>query len=515
MHDDKRNYYYRQNNNSGSGRANATPQQNRESAQPGRNAGNYTRQNGSAASQRSSSGQNPARGNTPQMQARRTIKANGTQTTARRQTTSRQTSARQNTAVPRTSAMQPAGTASVSAAGNQSGGTLAWLKKTFAVDRTVLEKRDLVREQGSIDYVFLVLVLILLAFGTIMVYSASYVYSKNKYDDSYYIIFRQFIFIVVGFIGMGFATWFKPEWYKRFSVPFYIVCFFLLCLVPIIGVERNGAKRWLDLGFTDIQPSEFMKLGLVLMLAWFCDRYYERATDKSNLMRSSFFGTFVPLVITGIACLLVVIEKHLSGTIIMFMIGIIIIFASGTPLRLLIGMGAAGVVVLGIFSLVTPYTKRRIDIWLHPENDPQGAGYQTLQGLYAIGSGGLFGEGLGESYQKHMFVSQPQNDFIFTIVCEELGFIGALAVILLFVLFAWRGFIIAMKAPDTYSSLVVIGIVGKVVLQALLNIAVVTNSIPNTGISLPFFSYGGSSLCVLMVEMGIVLSISRFSKQQK
>lgn len=501
MHGDRRNYHYSQNNNNGARRAESVPLKSRAQDPRGGAPQSGHTQNGGVRRPAQSAQQSP------QMQARRTVRAG--QGTPQRVPS-------QNT-LDRSRAMQSAGAAPVPASSRtvQSGGLLHWLKKTFAVDRTVLEKRDLVREQGSIDYVFLVLVLILLAFGTIMVYSASYVYSKNKYDDSYYIIFRQFVFIVVGFIAMAFAAWFRPEWYKRFSVPFYVACFFLLCLVPIFGVERNGAKRWLDLGFTDIQPSEFMKLGLVLMLAWFCDRYYERATDRSNMVRASFFGTFIPIAITGIACLLVIIEKHLSGTIIMFAIGVIIIFASGTPLRLLVGMGAVGAAALTIFSIVTPYTKRRIDIWLHPENDPQGAGYQTLQGLYAIGSGGLFGEGLGESYQKHMFVSQPQNDFIFTIVCEELGFVGAIAVILLFVLFVWRGFIIAMKAPDTYSSLVVIGIVGKVALQALLNIAVVTNSIPNTGISLPFFSYGGSSLCVLMVEMGIVLSISRFSKQQK
>ena len=485
LHDDKRNYYNR--NNGGSRRADGSANANPRSV--GKKTGN--------AAANGTQGQR-------NMQARRTVGQNG----------SRGVNVRSNVPVRQTS-VQPTRNAAPAVRRQEENSAVAWFKKTFAVDRTVLEKRNIVREQGSIDYVFLILVLILLAFGTIMVYSASYVYSKNKYDDSYYIIFRQFIFIVAGFIGMAGATWFKPEWYKKFSLLFYVVCFFLLCLVPIIGSERNGAKRWIDLGFTDIQPSEFMKLGLVLMLAWFCDRYYERATDKSNLIRASFFGTFVPLAITAIACILVIIEKHLSGTIIMFMIGVIIIFASGTPLRLLVGMGAAGVALLGIISVVTPYTKRRIDIWLHPENDPRGAGYQTLQGLYAIGSGGLFGEGLGESYQKHLFVSQPQNDFIFTIVCEELGFIGAVAVVVLFILFAWRGFLIAMKAPDIYSSLVVIGIVGKVVLQALLNIAVVTNSIPNTGISLPFFSYGGSSLCVLMVEMGIVLSISRFSKQQK
>ena len=258
-----------------------------------------------------------------------------------------------------------------------------------------------------------------------------------------------------------------------------------------------------------------MKLGLVLVLAWYFDRYYERCVDRTNLIRSSFYGVFTPLAITALACFLVVIEKHLSGTIIMFAIGVLVIFASGSPLHLLGAGGLLGGIAFAIFSFATPYTKRRIDIWLHPELDPQDGGYQTLQGLYAIGSGGLFGEGLGNSYQKHHFVSQPQNDFIFTIVCEELGYIGALAVILLFILLIWRGVVIAMKAPDVFSTITVVGIVGKVAVQTLLNIAVVTNSIPNTGISLPFFSYGGSSLVVLMVEMGIVLSISRYSKQRK
>ncbi len=391
----------------------------------------------------------------------------------------------------------------------------AWLKRTFAVDRAVIEKRDIVREKGSIDYVFLITVIILLSFGTVMVYSASYAYSQNLYGDSYYIIFRQLMFIAAGSGVMIFTTWFRPEWYKLISPYAYGFCVLLLCLVPIIGAEHGGAKRWIDVGFTEIQPSEFMKLGLVLVLAWYFDRYYERCVERTNLIRSSFYGVFTPLVITVVACFLVIIEKHLSGTIIMFLIGVLVIFASGAPLHLLIGGGAVGGVILTIISIVTPYTKRRLDIWRHPELDPQGGGYQTLQGLYAIGSGGLFGEGLGNSYQKHHFVSQPQNDFIFTIVCEELGFIGALAAIILFVLLVWRGIVIAMKAPDIFSTITVIGIVGKVALQSLLNIAVVTNSIPNTGISLPFFSYGGSSLVVLMAEMGIVLSISRYSKQRK
>ncbi len=393
--------------------------------------------------------------------------------------------------------------------------TARWLRKTFTVDKAVIEKRDIVREKGSVDYIFLIIVLLLLAFGTIMVYSASYAYSKTYYNDSYYIIFRQFIFISVGFIGMAIVQLLPPEFYKKASLWYYAGCFLALCAVPIIGQSHGGAKRWINIGITEIQPSEFMKLGLVMLLAWYFDRYYERISDHSNLARSSFFGVFTPLIITGVTCFLVIIEKHLSGTIIMALIGVIIIFASGAPLRLLWALGGIGGVGLVIFSLVTDYTKRRIDIWFHPEKDPLDAGYQTLQGLYAIGSGGIFGSGLGNGTQKHGFVSQPQNDFIFTIVCEELGYIGALAVIILFMIFVWRGVIIAMKAPDVYSSLLVIGIVGKVALQSLLNIAVVTNSIPNTGISLPFFSYGGSSLVVLMAEMGIVLSVSRYSRQER
>jgi len=481
LHDDRRNYNFRSGGGNPANRPNPSGPQNPQRQAP----------------QRPAPQQNPQRPG----QASRPAQ---TQTVSRSQPKPQAVVRRQSGAV----AKRPA---------KQDSDFVAFWKRTFAVDPSVFEQRDLVREKGSVDYIFLILVLILLAFGTVMVYSASYAYSMQEYGDSYYIIFRQFLFIFVGFIGMIVAAFIPPEVYKRFSIAYYIVSFFLLCLVPIPGIGRvhHGARRWLSLGFVEIQPSEFMKLGLVLMLAWYFDRYYERVTDKTNLMRSSFFGSFVPLAITGVTCVLILLERHLSCTVIMFMIGIITIFASGTPLRLLLTLGAVGAGGLGIFSIVTDYTKRRIDIWLHPENDPLGAGYQTLQSLYAIGSGGIFGMGLGESRQKHMYISQPQNDFIFAVLCEELGLIGAVAVILLFILFVWRGFIIAMKAPDTFSSLTVIGIVGKVALQSLLNIAVVTNSMPNTGISLPFFSYGGSSLCVLMVEMGIVLSISRYSKQKK
>lgn len=399
-----------------------------------------------------------------------------------------------------------------------------WLKKTYKIDKDAVAERNavrlsLVREKGSIDYVFFVLVLMLLAFGTVMVYSASYAYSKTMYDDSYYIITRQFIFVAVGLVFMFIASRIPPEFLRKVSVPVFIGCFVLLCIVPIpipgFTMSHNGARRWINLGFTEIQPSEFMKLGLPMMLAWYFDRYYERIVAPAKINVRRWYGVITPLFITGMVCVLVLIEKHLSGTIIMALIGVILIFASGAPsLWMLPGMGA-GLGIVGILIAVLPHARKRFQVWLNPWLDPQNSGYQTLQGLYAIGSGGLFGEGLGNSYQKHMYVSQPQNDFIFVIVCEELGFIGAVAAILLFALLVWRGLVIAMNAPDVYSQLLVMGIIGKIAVQSVLNIAVVTNSIPNTGISLPFFSYGGSSLIVLLAEMGIVLSISRYSKHQK
>lgn len=405
------------------------------------------------------------------------------------------------------------GSAAVPAERKSKSSAVAFFKKVFRLDESEIQ-RERVFEDTGYDYVFLVIVLVLLAFGTVMVYSASYAYSNWKYGDSYYIISRQFIFVFLGLIAMLFTMRFKPETYRKYAVIVYLACFFLLCIVPIPGIGRvhGGARRWLSLGFTEIQPSEFMKTGLVLMLAWYFDRYHKRVVDHTYRGRASFFGVYVPLGIVGVTCVLMLLEKHLSGTVIMFLIGMAMIFVSGANLRPIYVLGGIGSTALVAAALILPHAKERVQYWLHPELDPQDKGYQTLQGLYAIGSGGFFGVGLGEGRQKHMFVSQPQNDFIFSIVCEELGFIGAVTVILLFMLFLWRGITIAMRAPDVFSSLVVAGIVCKVVLQTVLNIAVVTKSIPNTGISLPFFSYGGSSLCVLIAEMGIVLSISRYTR---
>lgn len=374
---------------------------------------------------------------------------------------------------------------------------------------------DVYREKGAIDRPMLVIILLLICFGSIMVFSASYAYALDEMGDSYYFIKRQIVFAIIGIFIM-FGVSFVDYRYIRMATPLYFgVSALLLVAVLVLGVAEGEAVRWIDLGPFSFQPSEIMKLGLVLMLGW----YYsltEKQVRESKFMKSSWFGTFVPLAIVAGVCVLIALEKHISGTIIMFAIGMIVIFVAGGKL-LWFGFASVGFVaaVAGIITF-TDYATKRLDIWLHPENySVQSEVWQTLQGLYAVGSGGFFGVGLGNSRQKHLFVSQPQNDFIFAIIGEELGFMGAALVIILFVVFIWRALVIAKRAPDTFSKLVATGIAAKVGIQAFLNIAVVTGTIPNTGISLPFFSYGGTALLILFLEMGVLLSISRYSYLQK
>ncbi|MGI6202831.1 MAG: FtsW/RodA/SpoVE family cell cycle protein [Eubacteriales bacterium] len=378
---------------------------------------------------------------------------------------------------------------------------------------------DIIRLRGGVDRPMLLIIILLLCFGSIMVFSSSFPNALNDYGDSYYYIKRQLGFIVIGSVGMIAAAIIDYRWIRRVTTAIYIVALILLVAVLFTGYGSSSgmAKRWLEIpGLIRFQPSELMKLALVLMIAKYMSDHEAEITDYSNFRRSSWHGFFVPFIFTVVACLLVALEFHFSGTIILFLIGMIVIFAGGARMFwFFLGGGLAAAVLIPAI-LFTDYAKLRIDTWLHPENyAANNEIWQTLQGLNAVGSGGLFGVGLGYSRQKHLFVPEPQNDFIFSIVCEELGFIGALAVILLFALFVWRGIVIALRAPDTFTSLVVIGIVGKIAIQATLNMMVVTNLIPNTGISLPFFSYGGTSLAMLMGEMGIVLCISRYSYQEK
>ena len=364
-------------------------------------------------------------------------------------------------------------------------------------------------EAGSIDLVFLILVLCLLTFGLIMLASASYVSALHKYGDSYHYIKRQLLFAVGGVaVMLALPHIFDYHALRRFALPLLAVSLLLLVLVliPGVGVEVNGARRWLNFGI-QFQPSEIAKFALILAYASYMAANYRR-------MKEVKVGILLPAIVLLMVCGLVAVETHVSGAILIFGIGVVMMFVGGVNLKWFLGIGATGLAGLAGFAFLTPYAKGRIETWLHPEADPTGAGFQTLQSLYAIGSGGLLGVGLGQSTQKHLYIPEPQNDYIFAIVCEELGFVGAMMVIVLFVLLIWRGFVIAYHAKDKFGSLLVVGIISRLAIQTILNIAVVTNSLPPTGISLPFFSYGGTSLLILLFEMCVVLSVSRYSRME-
>lgn len=371
--------------------------------------------------------------------------------------------------------------------------------------------------QGSVDMTFLLIVVALVLYGIIMAYSASSIYGVQHKGDSLYYIKRHLMFVAIAVaVTVPFVLQSRPWFWRLFGICTYGASIFLLLLVLVFGASEGEAQRWIAIGPITIQPSEIAKLGVVMMLALLMTKYQKKVMSNHRFGGNFRYGVLLPGACMGIVVLLVAAEKHISGVMIIAMIGAVVMFMGGTKMKWLLLL--AGIVALGGIALVafSSYADTRIQLWLHIDQmDPLGEAWQTLQGLYAIGSGGLFGLGLGNSRQKFGYVSEPQNDFIFTIVCEELGFFGAITVLFLFVLLVWRGFQIAAKAPDKFSALVVYGIVFKTALQAALNIAVVTNSMPNTGISLPFFSSGGTALAIQIFEMGIVLNISRFSYVEK
>lgn len=370
------------------------------------------------------------------------------------------------------------------------------------------------KSKGRGDSVFAVVVLLLAIFGTVMVFSSGYAYASVRYGDSLHFVKRQSIWLIIGLIVMAVGSYVKIEVYRKITLPLYVATIILLILVLIFGFVGNGAQRWISIGPLTIQPSEILKLTMVMMLAKYFSKY-ESLTMSESGGRRFLFGTLIPFAIMLLPIILVMLQKHLSCIIILGLLGLLIIVMSGVDLKFLGIFSAAGAAGVSYIALFTDYTKDRITVWRDPEAYKLTGGWQTLQGLMAIGSGGLFGKGLGKGQLKYCYVSEPANDMIFAILCEELGFVGALVAMILFALLIARGFKIAAGAQNTYSRLVVMGICTKVAIQTLLNIAVVTNTIPNTGISLPFFSYGGSSLVMLFFEMGIILSVSRESNLQK
>ena len=361
----------------------------------------------------------------------------------------------------------------------------------------------------GIDPTLLILILLLAAAGTVTVFSAGFPYAENRYHNGYYFIERQIVWVIVGVGVMLLSLLPSSRFWYGIAPALYFLTVLLLLSVLAVGIAGNGAQRWIAIGPLTFQPSEFAKTSLVLMLARYFSERSERALDRKNKKNAFLYGTLFPFLLIGAICILVLLQKHLSGLIILGCIGLLVMLFSGISLRYIGFFGGAAGIGVTAFACLTDYTKRRITIWLNPELYPLDGGWQTLQGLMAIGSGGFFGRGFGGSILKYSYVSEPANDMIFTVLCEETGFFGAAGVILLFSWFVFRAIRVGLRAADPFSRLVCLGIAGKIAVQVLLNLSVVTNTIPNTGISLPFFSYGGSSLVMLFFEMGILLSISR------
>lgn len=355
------------------------------------------------------------------------------------------------------------------------------------------------------DATFLIIVLILLTFGLIMLFSASYAYALYQYGNSFHFIQRQAIFAAVGIIGMLFISCIDYHVLRKFV--FWIYAGGIGLLILVFAFPRvKGARRWINLGFMTFQPSEVVKFALILLFAYLISVNYE----KMGTFRYGILPFMIPL---GLVCGLMYFEPHISGIVLMISIALVMMFVGGVKYRYYVGILV--IAILGVLAIIMfggiEYVEARLISWLDPFSDMQGDTYQTAQSLLAIGSGGFTGLGLGNSRQKYLYLPEPQNDFIFSIVCEELGFIGAMALIILFALFVVRGFIIASRAPDKFGSMLAVGLTAQIGIQAIVNIAVVTNTIPNTGISLPFFSYGGTALMMQLFQMGIVLNISRHS----
>ena len=370
----------------------------------------------------------------------------------------------------------------------------------------IKETKDKTKRAGM-DISFLALVVILLAIGVTMVLSASFARAYfdpggvTKGKATYYFI-RQFIFAALGVAAMIICSRLPVGFYKRFSMPVLIAAVILLMLVPIIGTNANGAKRWIGLGAFTIQPSEIAKIGIILAFA-------SMICARRGRMKSFRYGILPFAAILAAIVGLLVLEPHFSASIIIVAIGGVMLFLGGARLVWFIAAAVAAGGGLAVLLTMFPYASTRITTWRDPFASTSDEGYQIVQSLYSIGSGGLTGLGLGQSRQKYLYLPEEHNDFIFSVVCEELGFIGALLILTLFALLIIRGYWIALHSTDRYSFLVAAGITTLLAIQVILNVAVVTNLVPCTGISLPFFSYGGTALLMQMAEMGIVLSISR------
>ena len=447
---------------------------------------------------------------------------------------------------------------------NSRGDRIKRIQKKAAPSRRVL-----VQKVGGVDRPFLICIILLLCMGTVMVFSASYPYAKEYFDDSYRFARSQIIFALFGLgVMAAIAKFFNYRFIRRFSKIVMLVGIAMLVAVLVAGSGAKGAQRWLQIGPISLQPSEIMKFAVVLFFADYADKYANKISQKDNLyelrkpialslfilvlgvlafvfvpnkavgvifvliaagfavaimlptnmeknLPGIYYGILPYIGVLGVIGVLLYLQPHLSGLVIIAGIIFCMMVIGGTNgWYLLMGMGAG---IVGVLFLATTmsHSSARLQVWRDPFQYIKGDGWQPAQSLYAIGSGGLTGVGFGNSRQKHLYLPEPQNDYIFSVWCEEMGFIGAVVLIAVFAFFIYRGIIIGLRAPDRFSSMLVIGIIMHVGLQVILNIAVVTNTLPSTGISLPFFSYGGTSLVILLAEMGVVLSVSRMSALEK
>lgn len=389
---------------------------------------------------------------------------------------------------------------------NYGGGSAAAVK-TAAAPKTEKKKRSWVLY--GFDYPLFTIVMILLAFGLIMMFSASYANAYTSTGDSLYYLKRQTLFAVAGLIIMLILSTIDYHVFQSKPIVYVIaaISVVLMAAVKIMGTTQGGAERWLQIGEITFQPSEILKFGVIVFFAYLTEKRFEKLRD--------FKSGFLPFSIAlAVSCALLMAQPHLSGTIIVFAIGFAMMFVAGvSPKYLLLMLGGIALLIVAAVMILNAmgidYFSIRIISFQNPEFDINDKTFQTYQSLVTIGSGGMFGLGFGNSRQKYNYLPMSRNDFIFSIICEELGFVGAFLVILLFVILVWRGFYICSKARDKFGMMLAFGITFQIGLQALLNIAVVTNSVPNTGISLPFFSYGGTALVMQLAEMGILLSVSR------
>lgn len=375
---------------------------------------------------------------------------------------------------------------------------------TGLFNQPFLENR---KRRGKIDIPFFVLTLIILTIGLITLFSASHAYAYYNKGNSFFYIQKQALFAVIGVVAMIAISQVNHRFIERWSTLLFAGSIVLLVVVLFMR-DSNGFARWFYIGGMSFQPSEIAKFALIVLFAHMASVYGEK-------MNKAHFGLWPFVIILGLVCVLVIAERHLSGTIIVGLLGVAMMWYGGTNIKYfmiaIIGVVAAAAIILIIPSFMA-YTGDRITTWLDPYSDAKGSGYQTIQSLIAIGSGGLFGTGIGNSRQKYLYIPEPQNDFIFAVGCEELGFVGASMILILFALLIWRGFVISRTCSDTFGKLLAAGCTTHVGMQVILNIAVVTNTIPNTGITLPFFSNGGTALLMTLGEMGIILSVSKHSK---